>query len=162
LAELGAAHASGCWRVRLLADRAGVTRAQAFALAPTTEPVRVRLAERPLVGSDGEFVRFKTTQRAHYDAFVPGSDAVFDTLLWNERGELTEFTRGNLALRIDGRWLTPASKCGLLPGIARARLLREGAINEAVLTRSDLARADGLAFFNSLRGWLAAELEPAG
>ena len=161
LAELRAAHASGRWRVRLLADRAGVTRAQAFALAPTPEPVRVRLADRPLVGSDGEFVRFKTTRRAHYDAFAPADDAVFDTLLWNERGELTEFTRGNVALCLGGRWLTPALTCGLLPGIARARLLREGTIEEAVLTKGDLARCEGLAFVNSLRGWLAAGLEPA-
>ncbi|MCK9684677.1 aminodeoxychorismate synthase component I [Scleromatobacter humisilvae] len=160
LAELRAAHASGRWRVRLLADRAGVARAQAFALAPTQAPVRVRLAERPFAGSDGEFVRFKTTQRAHYDAFAPAGEDVFDTLLWNERGELTEFTRGNVALRIAGRWLTPSSKSGLLPGIARARLLREGVIEEAVLTRDDLARADGVAFFNSLRGWLGATLAP--
>ena len=158
LDDLRAAHASGRWRVRLLADRAGVARAQAFELAPTQAPVRVRLAQRPLAGSGGEFVRFKTTQRAHYDAFAPVGDDVFDTLLWNERGELTEFTRGNLALRIQGRWLTPASTCGLLPGIARARLLREGEIAEAVLTRDDLARADGVAFFNSLRGWLGATL----
>ena len=156
LAALRAAHARGRWRVRLLADRAGAARAQAFALAPTPEPLRVRLAERPLVGSDGEFVRFKTTQRAHYDAFAPGDADVFDTLLWNERGELTEFTRGNVALRIDGRWRTPAASSGLLPGIARARLLREGAIVEATLTRDDLARAEGVAFFNSLRGWLRA------
>ncbi|HEY8973841.1 MAG TPA: chorismate-binding protein [Burkholderiaceae bacterium] len=149
-------HPTGRRRVRLLASRAGVAHAQAFALADTPTPVRVRVAERPLAGSTGEFVRFKTTQRAHYDAFAPAGDDVFDTLLWNERGELTEFTRGNVALRIDGRWLTPALRCGLLPGIARARLLREGAIEEAVLVRDDLARADGLAFFNSLRGWLEA------
>ena len=154
LAALRVAHASGCWRVRLLADRAGVARAQAFELAPTPEPVRVQLAIRPLVGSDGEFVRFKTTHRAHYDAFAPTDDGVFDTLLWNEHGELTEFTRGNVALRIDGRWLTPALRSGLLPGVARARLLREGAIAEATLTRDDLERSDRLAFFNSLRGWL--------
>jgi para-aminobenzoate synthetase/4-amino-4-deoxychorismate lyase len=152
---LRAAHAHGRWRVRLLADRAGVARAQAFALAATHEPVRVRLADRPLVGSDGEFVRFKTTHRAHYDAFAPADDAQFDTLLWNERGELTEFTRGNVALRIDGRWLTPALRSGLLPGIARARLLHEGVIAEATLMRGDLGRADGIAFFNSLRGWLS-------
>jgi para-aminobenzoate synthetase/4-amino-4-deoxychorismate lyase len=158
LAELRAAHASGGWRVRLLADRAGVTRAQAFALAPTQAPVRVRLAARALAGSDGEFVRFKTTQRAHYDALAPTDADVFDTLLWNERGELTEFTRGNVALRIEGRWLTPARQCGLLPGIARARLLHEGTLEEAVLVRADLARADEIAFFNSLRGWLVATL----
>ena len=154
LAALRAAHASGCWRVRLLADRAGAARAQAFELAPTPEPVRVQLAIRPLVGSDGEFVRFKTTHRAHYDAFAPTDVGVFDTLLWNERGELTEFTRANVALRIDGRWLTPALRSGLLPGVARARLLREGVIAEARLTRNDLERAEGLALFNSLRGWL--------
>ena len=157
LDELRAGHARGRWRVRLLADRGGVARAQAFALAATPAPVRVALADRPLVGSDGEFVRFKTTRRGHYDAFAPVDATVFDTLLWNERGELTEFTRGNLALRIAGRWLTPAGACGLLPGIARARLLREGAIEEAVLVRADLARAQGIAFFNSLRGWQAAQ-----
>jgi para-aminobenzoate synthetase/4-amino-4-deoxychorismate lyase len=159
LEELRAAHASGRWRVRLLADRAGDARAQAFALASTRAPVRVRLAERPLTGSDGEFVRFKTTQRAHYDAFAPAGDSVFDTLLWNERGELTEFTRGNLALRMAGRWLTPALACGLLPGVARARLLREGVVEEAILAREDLARAEGIAFFNSLRGWIQATLD---
>ena len=159
LERMRATHASGRWRVRLLADRAGVAHAQAFALPPTQAPVRVRLAERPLAGSDGEFVRFKTTQRAHYDAFTPAGAGVFDTLLWNERGELTEFTRGNVALRIAGRWLTPALKCGLLPGIARARLLREGAIEEAVLARDDLARAEEIAFFNSLRGWILARLD---
>jgi len=158
LGDLLAEHADGRWRVRLLADRAGVVRAQAFALAPTHAPVRVRLAARPLAGSDGEFVRFKTTHRAHYEAFAPTDDDVFDTLLWNHRGELTEFTRGNLALRIAGRWLTPAQSCGLLPGIARARLLADGTVVEAVLTRDDLMHADGVAFFNSLRGWLSAEM----
>src|SRR6516225_1397776 len=160
LDTLRLAHASGCWRVRLLASRAGAARAQAFALAPTPAPVRVRLADRPLAGSSGEFVRFKTTQRAHYDAFAPSGDDVFDTLLWNERGELTEFTRGNVALRIGGRWLTPTPSSGLLPGIARARLLREGTIEEAVLMREDLARSEAVVFFNSLRGWLPATVTP--
>jgi para-aminobenzoate synthetase/4-amino-4-deoxychorismate lyase len=157
LAALSQAHPHGTWRVRLLADRAGATRAEAFAFAATPQPVRVRLAGAPLAGADGEFVRFKTTHRDHYEAFAPTAPDIFDTLLWNERGELTEFTRGNVALRIDGEWLTPALACGLLPGIARARLLREKRLREAVLTRADLGRAEALAFFNSLRGWLAAE-----
>ena len=156
LDALRLAHASGRWRVRLLASRAGAARAQAFALATTSSPVRVALADRALAGSDGEFVRFKTTHRAHYDAFAPSDDSTFDTLLWNERGELTEFTRGNVALLVEGRWLTPALRCGLLNGVARARLLREGRIEESVLMRDDLARAEAVAFFNSLRGWLEA------
>ena len=158
LAALAQTHPRGAWRVRLLADRTGATRAEAFELAATPQPVRVQLARAPLAGADGEFVRFKTTQRAHYEVFAPTEPGIFDTLLWNERSELTEFTRGNVALRIGGEWLTPALSCGLLPGIARARLLREGRLREAVLTRADLGRAEALAFFNSLRGWLEAEL----
>jgi para-aminobenzoate synthetase/4-amino-4-deoxychorismate lyase len=158
LADLRAARPRGCWRVRLLADRAGHAHAQAFELAPTPQPVRIRLADKPLAGTDGEFVRFKTTHRAHYDAFTTPAGEAFDTLLWNERGELTEFTRGNVALRIDGQWVTPSVRCGLLPGIARASLLADGTLVEATLMRDDLARADGVAFFNSLRGWLAAAL----
>ncbi len=160
LDHVAKAYPEGRWRIRLLADRTGAARAQAFPLEPTAQPVRVQLAHAPLAGADGEFVRFKTTRRAHYDAFAPTDAGVFDTLLWNERGELTEFTRGTVALRIDGRWLTPALRCGLLPGIARARLLHDGTLAEAVLTRDDLARATGLAFINSLRGWLDAALFP--
>jgi para-aminobenzoate synthetase/4-amino-4-deoxychorismate lyase len=164
LAAVAAAHPRGTWRVRLLADRAGDARAEAFELAPSPPLVRVQVARTPLIGADGEFVRFKTTRRAHYDAFAPRDPELFDTLLWNERGELTEFTRGNVALRLDGQWLTPALRCGLLPGVARARLLREGRLREAVIHKHDLARADGLAFFNSLRGWVDARcvLAPRG
>ena len=82
--------------------------------------------------------------------------ALFDTLLVNERGELTEFTRGNLALKRGGRWLTPALHCGLLAGTYRRQLLERGTLAEAVLTPADLRQAEEVAFFNSVRGWLRA------
>ena len=47
---------------------------------------------------------------------------------------------------------------GLLPGVMRAELLAQGRVREARLTREDLPCASGLAFFNSLRGWLTAAL----
>jgi para-aminobenzoate synthetase/4-amino-4-deoxychorismate lyase len=159
LEQVAAAHPQGAWRVRLLAGARGSCQAAAFALAPSTaQPVPVQLASRPFVDARSEFVRFKTTRRAHYDAFAPTDPAVFDTLLWNEAGELTEFTRGNVAVKLDGRWVTPPLSCGLLGGIGRAVALHEGRVVEQVVHRDDLARAQGLAFLNSLRGWLAAEL----
>jgi para-aminobenzoate synthetase / 4-amino-4-deoxychorismate lyase len=158
LERVAAVHPQGAWRVRLLADARGSCQAAAFALAPTAQPVPVQLASRPFVDARSEFVRFKTTRRAHYDAFAPSDPAVFDTLLWNEAGELTEFTRGNVAVKLDGRWVTPPLSCGLLGGIGRTVALREGRVVEQVVHREDLARAQGLAFLNSLRGWLAAEL----
>jgi para-aminobenzoate synthetase / 4-amino-4-deoxychorismate lyase len=81
---------------------------------------------------------------------------VFDTILWNTQGELTECTRGNLALLLDGQWVTPTLACGLLAGVGRAALLHQGVLVERVLRVDDLQRAQGLMFVNSLRGSLLA------
>ena len=158
LQALAAEHPLGAWRARLLLDAAGVPRAEAFALQPTAEPVVLRLAARPLREAHSEFVRHKTTRRAHYAAFAPQEPGVFDTVLWNEAGEITEGTFGNIAMRLDGRWVTPPLACGLLPGVGRSVALREGLVHEAVVRLQDLPRVQGWAFINSLRGWLAAKL----
>ncbi|MBS0344133.1 MAG: aminodeoxychorismate synthase component I, partial [Proteobacteria bacterium] len=157
LRRVGESHASGAWRVRLLLDAAGSFEAQAFALPASPQRAALQLASRPIEEADSEFVRFKTTRRDHYEAFAPTDpQAFFDTLLWNERGEITECTRGNVAFLIDGRWETPAASCGLLPGIERSRLLLEGRLCEAVIRREDLGQARAVAFINSLRGWIDA------
>ncbi|MFT3812068.1 MAG: chorismate-binding protein [Acidovorax sp.] len=157
LDALAGAHPQGAWRVRLLLGARGLPRAEAFALLPTQEPVRLRLADRPFPEAHSEFTRHKTTRRAHYAAFAP-QEGAFDTVLYNEAGEITESTFGNLALHIDGEWLTPPLECGLLPGVGRAVALREGRVREGVVRVADLPRVREWAFINSLRGWLAAEL----
>jgi para-aminobenzoate synthetase/4-amino-4-deoxychorismate lyase len=164
LARLAEGHALGLWRVRLTRDARGVIDAQAFAMTDTAQPVRVALAPAhlPTSGALQEFIRYKTTRRAHYEALAPTDPGVFDHLLFNERGEITEFTRGNVAIRLDGMWLTPALSSGLLGGTYRAELLAEGRLRETVLTTGDLARAQGLAFYNGLRGWLSAEMTHDG
>jgi para-aminobenzoate synthetase/4-amino-4-deoxychorismate lyase len=159
LSELCNSHATGLWRVRLLLSQRGQVQVQAFALQAQILPVRLQLADRAFEAAQSEFVRFKTTQRSHYEAFAPSQADCFDTLLWNRHGELTECTRGNIALFMDGRWVTPPLHCGLLGGVARAILLREGRLLEAVITRADLPLVQALAFVNSLRGWLDATLD---
>jgi para-aminobenzoate synthetase/4-amino-4-deoxychorismate lyase len=156
LASLCAQQPTGTWRVRLLLDCAGTARAEAHALPATPASVRLQLATRPLLQADGEFVRHKTTRRAHYEQFAPTNPAVFDTVLWNAKGEITECTRGNIALLLDGRWVTPAANCGLLPGVGRAHWIAQGRVAETVVHVNDLHRAEALAFVNSLRGWVDA------
>ena len=39
-----------------------------------------------------------------------------EVVFLNKKGELTEGTRTNLFLELDGRLFTPAPTCGLLPG----------------------------------------------
>ncbi|MDB5731832.1 MAG: bifunctional aminodeoxychorismate synthase component I/aminotransferase [Variovorax sp.] len=159
LLRLARQHPCGAWRVRLLLDARGRAQAEAHALPASPAQVRLRLADRPLDEAHGEFVRFKTTRRAHYDAFAPTRPDIFDTLLWNAEGEVTECTRGNVALWLGGRWVTPALHCGLLPGVGRARALAEGRVGEAVVRVEDVPRARALAFVNSLRGWIEAVLD---
>jgi para-aminobenzoate synthetase / 4-amino-4-deoxychorismate lyase len=157
LATTARQHPRGEFRVRLLVDRAGAPRVEAFALEPTQAEVRVRLAGEA-IDSESEFVRHKTTERAIYVPFSSPPAGVFDTLMFNQRGELTEFTRGNLVVEKAGRWLTPAAECGLLPGVLRAELLAQGKLEEAVLRRDDLTAVDRLWFINSLRGMIPAAL----
>ena len=157
LKTLTTSHTTGAWRVRLLLDAQGHAHAQAFALSATPECVRLQLADRPLDEAHSEFVRFKTTHRPHYDAFTPTDVRVFDTVLWNAQHEITECTRGNIALQVGGQWVTPPLRCGLLPGIGRALALQEGRLVESVVHLNDLPTVTGIAFLNSLRGWVDAD-----
>ncbi len=158
LDQLASVHPAGIWRVRLQLTAQGQFDAQAFALAEPPAPVTLQLARGAFEACDSEFVRFKTTHRAHYDAFAPTNPAIFDTLLWNRHGEITECTRGNIALLLDGQWVTPPLHCGLLGGVARQKFLEAGRLVEAVVPVTDLPRATEFAFVNSLRGWMEARL----
>jgi para-aminobenzoate synthetase/4-amino-4-deoxychorismate lyase len=111
------------------------------------------LAQNPVQSSD-KFLFHKTTQRAVYDAALAERGDADDVLLWNERGEVTEFTRGNVVVELDGKRWTPVRTSGLLAGVFRGELLDAGAIAERVLTVEDLARATGMWFINSLREWV--------
>lgn len=153
LADAAQAHPQGLFKLRLLLDVSGAVDVQAAPLpAPSDAPVPVALADRPMPEAD-DFVRHKTTQRAAYAAFPP-PPGCFDTLLHNAQDELTEFTIGNVAVKLGGQWFTPPLSAGLLPGVMRASLLAEGRLTERRLTLDDLPRAEGLALLNSVRGWV--------
>ncbi|OGV41992.1 MAG: aminodeoxychorismate synthase, component I [Lentisphaerae bacterium GWF2_57_35] len=151
LEELRIAHADGSWKCRLLLNAQGAVRAEA-APAPAASPVRLALAAEP-VDSKNRFLFHKTTNRSLYEAAksaVPNGD---DILLWNERGELTESTRANLVVEMDGRRYTPPLDCGLLPGVFRSELLRTGELVEQILRQDDLHRAQAVYLINSVRKW---------
>lgn len=156
LAAMAEGSHAGVWRVRLTVSAQADVDVQRHALAATPSPVVLALAATP-IASDNEFLRHKTTRRELYQPFVDAKPPVaFDALMWNEAGELTECTFGNIALCIDGRWLTPRREAGLLPGVLREAMLASGQLHEARLMVSDLQRAESLAFLNSMRGFIPA------
>jgi para-aminobenzoate synthetase/4-amino-4-deoxychorismate lyase len=108
-------------------------------------------------------LRHKTTRRADYDRGWREAEAkgAFDTLFFNERGELTEGGRSNVFVKLAGRWWTPPLASGLLPGVMRSVLLEEASdlqAAEKVLTRMDVLNAEALLICNALRDALPARI----
>jgi para-aminobenzoate synthetase/4-amino-4-deoxychorismate lyase len=104
----------------------------------------------------------KTTRRQFYDQELERQKALTgcdEVVFLNKKGELTEGTRTNLFIELDGRLFTPALPCGLLPGTLREELidLPRAAASEAILTLADLTRADRIYLGNSVRGLIRAE-----
>jgi para-aminobenzoate synthetase/4-amino-4-deoxychorismate lyase len=147
---------NGRWRVRLRLAMNGVLSIEAEPVVRQRGMVACAVASGP-VDSGDPWLRHKTTRRDIYAGLA--QPEVFDTLLFNERNEATEFTRGNLVAKIGGRLLTPALECGLLPGVFRSALLARGTVEEAILTLADVAAAENIWFANSLRGALPASLD---
>ncbi|MYM33044.1 aminodeoxychorismate synthase component I [Duganella sp. FT94W] len=158
-ATLEAQHTA--YRLRLALSVNGAFSVQHAPLTPLAEPVRVLLAEDRSSSND-LFLRHKTSIRQRYDAAWRDAEAqgAFDTLFFNERGELTEGGRSNVFVRLDGRWLTPPLSAGVLPGVMRGVLLDDPGWNAsaAVITRAMLEAADEIVLCNALRGALRATL----
>lgn len=108
------------------------------------------------IDSNNPFLFHKTTNRSFYEAFQ--QDDYFDTLLWNEHGEITEFTIGNVVIEVDGEKFTPPVTSGLLNGTFRRGLVRDGIVKEKVLFKEDITSADAIWFINSVREWIKVEL----
>ena len=107
-------------RVRLLLDKYGnlTHETKPFQQTDNHSPMKVCLAKES-VNSGNVFLFHKTTHRDVYDNARKDFPTYDDTLLYNEHGELTEFTIGNLVVEMDGQFYTPPITCGLLAGTFR-------------------------------------------
>ena len=100
----------------------------------------------------------KTSLRTRYEDAHARHPEAGDVILVNIRGEVTESTIANLAVKIDGRWYTPPLSSGLLPGTGRAALLANGEVEERSITVEDLRGAQQIELISSTRGRRPAEL----
>ena len=148
-------------RVRLSVSYRGKTEVTTAPFQPDAEGKiwRLRIATQRL-SSDDAFLKHKTTRRDLYDTARAefSLEEADEVLLLNERGELCEGTITNLFVETgDGTLLTPAISSGLLPGILRAELIREGKARSEVLKPAALSNRR-LFVGNALRGLIPAEL----
>jgi para-aminobenzoate synthetase/4-amino-4-deoxychorismate lyase len=147
-------------RVRLDLSRGGTTSVQVSELPePADRPVTVALDDEP-VDPDDVWLFHKTTRREPYARRRDKRPDVQDVILVNTLGEVTESTIANLAVRLEGRWVTPPLGSGLLPGSYRTVLVRDGTLAERHVTIDELRTARELALVSSVRGWRPAALVP--
>jgi para-aminobenzoate synthetase/4-amino-4-deoxychorismate lyase len=151
------APASPC-RVRLTLGRSGSVEATCTRFHPSAEPVRVAIDDVPQDPRD-VFLFHKTTRRARYDEARRRHPDADDVLLVNDRGEVTESTIANLAVKLDGTWWTPPLDAGLLPGVGRTIALEEGRVRERPVTIAEARSCQALALVSDVRGWRRAALD---
>ena len=144
-------------RVRLLVDQNGKIHCEAFELKESRSPVRLGVAAEP-VDPANPFLYNKTTHRGIYERARASRPDCDDVVLWNTRGEITETTIANVVVELDAGKFTPPVECGLLPGVYRDWLLKNGEIAERRINLDDLRRASRIWAVNSVRKWREAML----
>ena len=141
-------------RVKVLLDQTGALNFETrpFRQLEDRQPLMAGLAKEP-VDSSNVFLFHKTTRRDVYDFARKGHENLDDILLYNEKGELTEFTIGNLVVELEGQLLTPPIACGVLAGTFRAHLLETTQIHESPIRVEQLDQCTKIVRINSVRGW---------
>lgn len=142
-------------RVKVILNLNGEILVEARDFHRSDKIFKVSLAKEP-VNSNDRFLFHKTTNRGMYErVMVNGFD---DTLLYNEKNELTEFTIGNLVVVLEDDFYTPPIECGLLAGTFRAHLLESRKVKEQIIRLNDLSQCRKIFLVNSLRKWVEVEL----
>lgn len=144
------------WRVRLLVNKNGRCTIQQRKVTSIKNKQLVTLAKQP-IQKKNPFFYHKTTNREIYD--VHDKESMYDVLLWNEYKEVTEFTTGNIVVRLNGELYTPPINVGLLGGTFRSYLLRSNKIKERVIKVDDLIKCEEIWFINSVRKWVQVEID---
>ena len=150
----------GAQRVQILLSQTGELSYQSklWEVTETNKTVKVCLAEEP-VDSSNPFLFHKTTNREIYESARKGLEELDDVLLYNQVGELTEFTIGNLVVELGGQLLTPPISCGVLSGTFRALLVETGQVLERTISIDQLADCSKLFRVNSVRRWERVEIQ---
>lgn len=126
-----------------------------------SEPQRVVIARTTRRNEHSPLSRIKSLNYgdnilARREALARGAA---DALLLNGQGHVVCATVGNLFARIAGAWITPPVSDGILPGIARGRIISCLKVRQASLSESDLHAADAAFISNSLGSIDIAEID---
>lgn len=144
------------FRVKIILDKNGNLTSEIKDFNSHEKVFKVCFANQP-VDSNNIFLFHKTTHREVYEKSMQNN--FDDVLLFNEKGELTEFTIGNVVVESNAEFFTPPITCGLLAGTFREHLLETGKIKEKIIHKYELSNFSKIYLINSLRKWVEVEIK---
>jgi branched-subunit amino acid aminotransferase/4-amino-4-deoxychorismate lyase len=74
-----------------------------------------------------------------------------DGVYLNQNGDVVETGSANIIILKDGKFITPATETGCLPGITRQILIKDFAVTEALFSWDQLLESDGVFLCSSIR-----------
>ncbi|MFJ7747814.1 aminodeoxychorismate synthase component I [Peribacillus sp. NPDC097295] len=157
LNEYASLHSDTLEKVRVLVSEKGEIKVSGQVIDGLNPELSVIVAES-FVNSQNPFLHHKTTNRDVYDQFKRRHPVFDDVLLWNEKGDITEFTNGNVLVKINGELFTPPLESGLLAGTYRQDLLKRNEVQERKIKKVEMYTAEEVWFINSVRGRVKVNL----
>jgi para-aminobenzoate synthetase/4-amino-4-deoxychorismate lyase len=147
----------GKWKVRVLVGLDGRISIERQPLEEIKPPVRIKISSRR-INPDNVFLYHKTTRRHTYDREKKKAQGqgFFEAIFLNINGQVTEGAMSNIFILKQDRLYTPPVQCGLLGGVLREHLLKQGRASEKIIYLKDILKADKLYIGNSVRGLLEA------
>jgi len=113
-----------------------------------SEPATLNFYSQTVIGSihktfpyDDRFALMKAAQ----------DEGFHESVLFNEKNEITETATANLALLISGEWVTPPISAGILPGVVRAIAIEECAVKVRSIHISEIPEVESAFLLSSLR-----------
>ena len=138
--------------LRLILNKSGEFKIEIHSLIPPINN-KIKISNK-IINSNNDLLSHKTSIK---DWFEFDSN-YFDSIFFNQKGELTQGARSNIVLNFRDCLLTPKLSCGLLNGVLRNFLLKNKIIKEAILKEEDLKNASKIFCINSVRGVLETRL----
>jgi branched-subunit amino acid aminotransferase/4-amino-4-deoxychorismate lyase len=74
-----------------------------------------------------------------------------DAITFNQSNEVAETAIANIALLIEGKWITPPISAGVLPGVMRAIAIERSDVSVAPIHISDISRCEAALLLNSMK-----------
>ncbi len=147
------------FKVKIILDLDGQINVEKEELEPVCAPVKVKISFQK-INPDNIFLYHKTNQRILYEQEKKKAQkqGFFEVIFLNTKNQLTEGTITNIFLLKKRCLYTPPIYCGLLAGVLREHLLKEGKARERVLYLKDFLEADRVFIGNSVRGLLEAQV----